>query len=93
MPWQPLFVHQIGASSNISSSNNCSDGIQWIYKVLNDCVCDGRGIASVFLGLASILIWMLVSVPLVSYLVFTFLFNKVFHQYVDSDFKKKQIKA
>lgn len=62
MPWQPLYVYNVGATANISS-NNCSDGVQWIYKILNDCVWNGRGIASEVLGLASILTWMIVSIP------------------------------
>lgn len=62
MPWQPLFVHHNDAGTNITN-NNCSDGIQWIYKILSDCVWDANGIASEVLGLASILTWMLVSVP------------------------------
>ena len=45
------------------TGNNCSDGVQWIYKILNDCVWDGRGIASEVLGIASILTWMIVSIP------------------------------
>ena len=62
MPWQPVFVPYVGEETNITTYN-CSDGIQWIYKVLNDCVRDGRGIASEVLGLASILTWMVVSIP------------------------------
>lgn len=61
MPWTSLFV---GAPANITSAN-CSDGVQWIYHVLNDCVRDSRGIASEVLGVASLLTWMVVSIPYV----------------------------
>ena len=64
MPLQPVWaIHLLdGPVSNVTD-NNCSDGVQWIYKVLNDCVWDARGIASEVLGLASILTWMIVSIP------------------------------
>ncbi|XP_053379540.1 lysosomal amino acid transporter 1 homolog [Mercenaria mercenaria] len=62
MPWQPLFVYHFGEGANITN-NSCSDGVQWIYKIFNDCVSGERGIASEVLGLASILTWMVVSVP------------------------------
>ncbi|XP_062567032.1 lysosomal amino acid transporter 1 homolog isoform X2 [Saccostrea cucullata] len=48
--------------SNVTDTN-CSTGIQWIYKVLGDCVWDTRGIVSVALGVASILFWLVVSIP------------------------------
>lgn len=64
MPLQPVWaIHlQDGPVDNVTD-NNCSDGVQWIYKVLNDCVWDARGIASEALGLASIVTWMIVSIP------------------------------
>ncbi|KAK3598298.1 hypothetical protein CHS0354_010274 [Potamilus streckersoni] len=44
-------------------AHECAGGIQWIYKLLSDCVTDGWGITSVVFGLTSILIWMIVSFP------------------------------
>lgn len=62
MPWSPLLLADPAANV---TSNNCSDGVQWIYHILKDCVRDSRGVASEILGLASILTWMVVSIPLV----------------------------
>ena len=64
MPWQPLWATPLrdDPASNVTDGN-CSNGVQWIYKALNDCVYDGQGIASEVLGLASILTWMIVSIP------------------------------
>ncbi|XP_048773865.2 lysosomal amino acid transporter 1 homolog isoform X2 [Ostrea edulis] len=58
-------AHYYGLTDDASNvtSTNCSSGIQWIYKVLGDCVEDPKGISSVALGLASIFAWMVVSIP------------------------------
>lgn len=64
MPLQPVWGIHLQDSPPINiTGNNCSDGVQWIYKILNDCVWDGWGIASEVLGIASILTWMIVSIP------------------------------
>ncbi|WAR13847.1 LAAT1-like protein [Mya arenaria] len=65
MPWQPLLFDV--PPSNIS--DNCSQGVQWIYHVLQDCVYDAQGIASEILGLASIVTWMIVSIQGISLLL------------------------
>lgn len=64
MPWQPIWAIQLQNDLDVNvTDNNCSNGVQWIYKGLNDCVYDARGIASEALGIASILTWMIVSIP------------------------------
>ena len=65
----PFTAVILGNQENITNSN-CSDGVQWIYHILNDCVTDGKGIASEVLGLASLFTWMLVSIP---YVLFFFI--------------------
>lgn len=64
MPLQPLWAIHLQDTPPVNiTGNNCSNGVQWIYKILNDCVWDGRGIASEALGIASIVTWMIVSIP------------------------------
>ncbi|KAK3104476.1 hypothetical protein FSP39_003011 [Pinctada imbricata] len=73
MPWQvPLFLEHEERSivfnpvavpaSNVTDTN-CSTGVQFIYKVLGDCVTDTKGILSDAFGIASIAFWIIVSVP------------------------------
>lgn len=64
MPLQPIWAIRLQDDHNVNiTGDNCSYGIQWIYKILNDCVWDAQGIASEALGIASILTWMTVSIP------------------------------
>ncbi|KAL4221181.1 PQ loop repeat-containing protein 2 [Mactra antiquata] len=66
MPWQPLIgqsYHEDWENGSMILTNNCTDGVQWIYNILSDCVWDEQGIASEVLGLASIVTWMIVSIP------------------------------
>ena len=48
---------------NISNITGCPDGVQWIYNVIGDCDVTPRQIASSYVGMASILAWMMVSLP------------------------------
>lgn len=50
-----------GNSSNISSV--CPNGSQWVLEVLGECAQDGRDMASIYLGLLSILCFMVSSLP------------------------------
>lgn len=59
-PATDSYVHV--PNSNITVTN-CTDGVQWLWIVLRDCVYDGQGVASDIFGLVSIAIWLLVSVP------------------------------
>lgn len=60
----PLYeIGHLGDDAGNVTDANCTHGIQWIYHILNDCVSDDKGIASEILGLASILTWMIVSIP------------------------------
>ncbi|XP_041377955.1 lysosomal amino acid transporter 1 homolog [Gigantopelta aegis] len=45
------------------NATNCSDGIQWIWKVMQDCVYNTHGEVSTILGLLSIVTWMCVGIP------------------------------
>lgn len=68
MPGGPLpivdaYFHVLTSDVSNVTDTNCSNGIQWIYKVLGDCVWEPKGIASVALGLASMVFWMVVSIP------------------------------
>jgi hypothetical protein len=62
-PIGEFHIYELTDDINNVTSTNCSSGIQWIYKVLGDCVWDAKGISSVILGLASIFAWMIVSIP------------------------------
>lgn len=63
MPWQIDLLHQELTYDGNLTSTNCSHGVQWIYHILQDCVWEGKGIASEVLGLASLVTWMGVSLP------------------------------
>lgn len=55
------FYILISDASNVIDVN-CIYGIQWIYKVLGDCVWELKGIFFVVLGLVFIVFWMVVSI-------------------------------
>lgn len=68
MPGGPLpigdaYFHILTSDASNVTDTNCTHGIQWIYKALGDCVWEPKGISSVALGLASIVFWMVVSIP------------------------------
>lgn len=70
MPGGPLpigdaYFHILTSDASNVTDANCTHGIQWIYKALGDCVWEPKGISSVALGLASIVFWMVVSIPYV----------------------------
>lgn len=62
MPWQLHLFRELSVLDN-GTKSNCSNGVQWIYRMLNDCVWDAKGIASEFLGMASLVMWIIVCVP------------------------------
>lgn len=41
----------------------CPNGTRWILEVLHECAQDGRDLASVYLGLLSIVCFMVSSLP------------------------------
>ncbi|CAG5135960.1 unnamed protein product [Candidula unifasciata] len=48
---------------NASNITICPFGVQWIWTVLGDCVSSPQEQASAYLGLISLAIWMMVSLP------------------------------
>lgn len=44
-------------------NTTCPNGTQWVMNVLQECAQDGRDMASVYLGLFSILCFMVSSLP------------------------------
>ncbi|ESO84324.1 hypothetical protein LOTGIDRAFT_222169 [Lottia gigantea] len=50
-------------NSTNTSDPNCTTGVPWIWKVMDDCVRTDNEIASTYLGLASMLIWMTCGIP------------------------------
>ncbi|KAJ8320895.1 hypothetical protein KUTeg_002482 [Tegillarca granosa] len=49
--------------SNGTVNGTCSDGIQWVWHILGDCITDVKGVVSLVFGIASILTWMVVTIP------------------------------
>lgn len=49
----------------LTTANNttCPNGVQWVMDVLKECAQDGRDMASIYLGLLSILCFMVSSLP------------------------------
>ena len=52
-----------GLASNSSNSSGCPDGVQWVWKVIGDCVVTTNEQISAYMGIASIAFWMMVSIP------------------------------
>ncbi|XP_005101153.1 seven transmembrane protein 1 [Aplysia californica] len=48
---------------NATNVTKCEDGVQWVWKVIGDCVVTPREQASAYLGLISMLTWMMVGIP------------------------------
>lgn len=44
-------------------NTTCPNGVQWVLDILKECAQDGRDMASVYLGLFSILCFMVSSLP------------------------------
>ncbi|KAJ8311866.1 hypothetical protein KUTeg_010580 [Tegillarca granosa] len=40
-------------------NGTCSDGIQWVWHILGDCITDEKGVVSLVFGIASLLTWMI----------------------------------
>ncbi|XP_078498619.1 lysosomal amino acid transporter 1 homolog [Lissotriton helveticus] len=59
----PLFRGQLGAMSSMGNISDCPNGTQWIWIVLSECTQGSRDIASVILGLFSLLCFMGASFP------------------------------
>lgn len=53
------------AALELTTGNNttCPNGVPWVLDVLKECAQDGRDMASVYLGLISILCFMVSSLP------------------------------
>ncbi|XP_071110301.1 lysosomal amino acid transporter 1 homolog [Haliotis cracherodii] len=64
-PQYGWIIHSLSNYEGSSSNNftNCSDGVQWVWVLMADCVHDWRGQASAVLGLLSMLLWMIVGIP------------------------------
>lgn len=56
------------AALQLTTANNttCPNGVPWVWDILQECAQDGRDLASVYLGLISILCFMVSSLPWVS---------------------------
>lgn len=59
--WSFGWTSADGPSSNISSV--CPNGSLWVLDILGECAQDGRDMASIYLGLLSILCFMVSSLP------------------------------
>ncbi|KAK6174831.1 hypothetical protein SNE40_013401 [Patella caerulea] len=57
-----FYLSYFSPSSNVTNSN-CSNGVQWIWTVMGDCVVTDNQIASTYFGLGSIVVWMLCGIP------------------------------
>ncbi|CAC5355549.1 PQLC2 [Mytilus coruscus] len=60
-PWL-LGGHHYDTIHNLTKGN-CSDGVQWLYVLLGDCVTNSNEYASDIFGLLSIALWVFVSTP------------------------------
>ncbi|XP_025082515.1 lysosomal amino acid transporter 1 homolog isoform X1 [Pomacea canaliculata] len=63
LTYHQLYQNNFEEQQNCSNSANCTDGVHWIWVVMNDCVCDTRGVVSTLFGIASVFIWMMVGIP------------------------------
>lgn len=52
-----------GAATEANFTSLCPNGSQWVWEGLGECAQDARDMASIFLGLLSILFFMVSSVP------------------------------
>lgn len=52
-----------GAAADANFTSLCPNGSQWVWEGLGECAQDARDMASIFLGLISILCFMVSSVP------------------------------
>lgn len=59
----PLFRGQLGGMTSMGNISDCPNGTQWIWIVLSECTQGSRDIASVILGLFSLLCFMGASFP------------------------------
>ncbi|KAJ1142252.1 hypothetical protein NDU88_008579 [Pleurodeles waltl] len=59
----PLFRGQLGFMASVGNFSECPNGSQWIWIVLSECTRGSRDIASVILGLFSLLCFMGASFP------------------------------
>lgn len=51
------------AINTTAINTTCPNGVQWVLDILKECAQDGRDMASVYLGLISILCFMVSSLP------------------------------
>lgn len=62
MPGETLTHDALGASSE-NFSSICPNGTKWVWDILKECADDERDMASIYLGLLSILCFMVSSFP------------------------------
>ncbi|GFO36000.1 lysosomal amino acid transporter 1 homolog [Plakobranchus ocellatus] len=63
MRFGPLGTGIIRDEGNSTNTTKCIDGVTWMWKYLGECVTTPQEQASEYLGLASMLIWMMVGIP------------------------------
>lgn len=58
-----VFLTQVALEVTTGNNTTCPNGVPWVLEVLKECAQDGRDMASVYLGLISILCFMVSSLP------------------------------
>lgn len=53
----------LGAAAETNFTSLCPNGSQWVWEGLGECAQDARDMASIYLGLLSILCFMVSSIP------------------------------
>lgn len=61
--WGPGYFWELGDPSQPKNFSDCPNGTAWVWNVFNECAVDGRDLASIYLGLFSILCFVAASFP------------------------------
>ncbi|XP_069804781.1 lysosomal amino acid transporter 1 homolog isoform X2 [Dendropsophus ebraccatus] len=61
--WGPHIFRGDGRPSPPKNFTDCPNGSAWVWNVFNECAADGRDLASIYLGLFSILCFIAASFP------------------------------
>ncbi|KAG9482768.1 lysosomal amino acid transporter 1 homolog [Eleutherodactylus coqui] len=61
--WGSQFSWELGGPSPPQNFSDCLNGTAWVWNVFNECAANGRDLASVYLGLFSILCFVAASFP------------------------------
>ncbi|XP_075696626.1 lysosomal amino acid transporter 1 homolog [Rhinoderma darwinii] len=61
--WGLLYFRGPGSPSPPNNFSDCPNGTTWVWNVFNECAADARDLASVYLGLFSILCFVAASFP------------------------------